>query len=282
MLSLSNITSVSATTGYHFGKSAEGNEGKEYYARDDGGLPAQTEWLGKGAEAFGFGQDALVSAPDFRSVLEGKTPEGSQLGRMVDGKLEHRPGMDMTFSAPKSVSILSQVYGRKELEQAHIAAVRSALKHFEHSHLETRVFNADTGGQARKGNQGMVAALFTHTANRNLDPQLHTHCVVANMALDLEEQKWRSVENRSAYDAKMFLGAWYRLELAARLRSLGYEVAALREAKACLKSRAFPNKRWTYSVLVLRKSSRHWRIIIFGMRARRRRQPLPHEAQSSK
>ena len=242
MLSLSNITSVSATTGYHFGKSAEGNGGKEYYARDDGGLPAQTEWLGKGAEAFGFGQGTLVSAPDFRSVLEGKTPDGSQLGRVVDGKLEHRPGMDMTFSAPKSVSILSQIYRRKELEQAHIAAVRSALKHFEHSHLETRVFNADTGGQARKGNQGMVAALFTHTANRNLDPQLHTHCVVANMALDLEEQKWRSVENRSAYDAKMFLGAWYRLELAARVRSLGYEVARTPGGKGLFEIKGVPKQ----------------------------------------
>ena len=73
------------------------------------------------------------------------------------------------------------------------------------------------------GGQKIVAATFRHDTSRNLDPQLHTHAVVANM-VKWEDEKWRSMANERLYGSKMLLGALYRSELAASLTRLGYDI----------------------------------------------------------
>ena len=75
----------------------------------------------------------------------------------------------------------------------------------------------------RMGNQKIVAATFRHDTSRNLDPQLHTHAVLANMVRDAGG-RWRSMANEKLYASKMLLGALYRSELAASLRRLGYGI----------------------------------------------------------
>ena len=80
-----------------------------------------------------------------------------------------------------------------------------------------------TGAMVRAGGQKMVAATFRHDTSRNLDPQLHTHAVVANMVQG-EDQKWRTMVDDGLFKGKMTIGAIYRAELAQGLQDLGYGI----------------------------------------------------------
>ena len=68
----------------------------------------------------------------------------------------------------------------------------------------------------------MAAATFRHVASRNLDPQLHTHAVVANMTRG-RDGAWRSAEFTSVERSKMLIGACYRNELRTGLEDIGYD-----------------------------------------------------------
>ena len=70
--------------------------------------------MGKGAAALGLKEGQKVSAGTFETVLQGHVPGTNiRLGRKRDGKHEHRPGFDITFSAPKSVSLAALLPTRK-------------------------------------------------------------------------------------------------------------------------------------------------------------------------
>ena len=195
-----------------------------YYAKDDPEHRQASVWAGKGAEALGL--EGVVDADIFRDVLAGKVPDGSgrQLGRKDrDGVVVHRPGRDLTFSAPKSVSLAALVGGDRRIVAAHDAAVRRTLAWVEANVVETRMKDLETGRMVRVGGQKTVAATFRHDTSRNLDPQLHTHAVLANMVRD-EAGKWRTMANEKLYASKMLIGAMYRSELARELGALGYRV----------------------------------------------------------
>jgi len=195
-----------------------------YYAKDDAEHREASAWTGKGAEALGL--EGAVDPDAFRGVLEGKVPDGSgrALGRRgKDGSIEHRPGRDVTLSAPKSVSLVGLVGGDARVVDAHDRAVAATLAWIERNAAETRLKDPATGRMVREGGQKMVAATFRHDTSRNLDPQLHTHAVIANMVQG-EDGKWRSMANEKLYESKMLIGAIYRSELARGLSRLGYNI----------------------------------------------------------
>ncbi|MXY65181.1 MAG: relaxase domain-containing protein [Gammaproteobacteria bacterium] len=195
-----------------------------YYARDDPEHKAASAWTGKGAADLGL--QGPVDPEVFQSVLEGTVPDGSgqRLGRRErDGSISHRPGRDLTFSAPKSVSLASLVGGDERVTGAHDQAVRKALDWFERNAAETRMKDPATGDIVRRGNQKTVIATFRHDTSRNLDPALHTHSVIANMVKGPDD-RWRSLSNEKLYASKMLLGALYRSELARGLMKLGYGI----------------------------------------------------------
>ena len=195
-----------------------------YYARDDPAHRDASAWAGKGAEALGL--RGPVDPELFTDILAGKIPDGSdrQLGRKNrDGGIDHRPGRDLTFSAPKSVSLAALVGGDKRIIAAHDAAVRKTLAWIEDNVAETRMRDAGIGRMVRTGGQSIVAATFRHDTSRNLDPQLHTHAVVANMVRG-EDGKWRTMANERLYASKMLIGVLYRAELASGLEELGHRV----------------------------------------------------------
>ena len=117
------VASVSALSSA--GQAASYYEADDYYA--EGGM-APSEWFGEAAEKLGLSGE--VNREKFSELLEGRTA-GQQLGTTRDGKVEHRPGWDITLSAPKSVSIMAEVAGDKRLIKAHGAAVKVALAHVE-------------------------------------------------------------------------------------------------------------------------------------------------------
>ena len=195
-----------------------------YYAKDSAEHRMMSSWHGRGAEALGL--EGPVDPDLFRSVLKGCVPDGSgqRLGRMTrEGEIHHRPGRDLTFSAPKSVSLVALIGGDARVIDAHDRAVTRALGWFERNAAETRMKNPETGGMVRAGGQKTVIATFRHETSRNLDPALHTHSVIANMLLGAEG-KWRTMANERLYASKMLLGALYRSELAGELMRLGYRI----------------------------------------------------------
>ena len=152
-----------------------------------------------------------------------------RLGRLRDGQHEHRPGFDITFSAPKSVSLAALLptekhpRGDRGVMRAHDEAVRTTLDWIEDTMLETRGWDPATRRRPRIKSPSMVAATFRHIASRNLDPQLHTHAVIANMTRDAQG-RWKSVEPMSLHRNARLIGAFYRNELSRRLIAKGYSI----------------------------------------------------------
>ena len=195
-----------------------------YYAKDDPEHLRLSAWAGRGAAELGL--EGAVDPDVFWAVLEGKVPDGSgrRLGRLgKDGEIQHRPGRDLTLSAPKSVSLAALVGGDARVTEAHDRAVARTLAWFEKNVAETRMKDPETGRMARTGDQKTVIATFRHDTSRNLDSALHTHAVIANMVQG-EDGKWRSMANERLYESKMLLGALYRSELAQGLSRLGYGI----------------------------------------------------------
>ena len=216
MLSIGSLASASQGASYY--------ERDGYYAKDSDEHREASAWVGRGAEELGL--KGPVDPDTFRAVLEGRVPDGSgrQLGRRGrDGEVLHRPGRDLTFSAPKSVSLAALVGGDHRITEAHDRAVAATLAWVERHAAETRMKDGQTGQIARTGNQKIVAAVFRHDTSRNLDPQLHTHALLANMVQG-EDGKWRSMANEGLYEKQKLIGMLYRNELAAGLARLGYGI----------------------------------------------------------
>ena len=196
-----------------------------YYAREDSAHLEASAWAGKGAEALGL--SGPVDPGTFQAILEGKVPGGPHLGRRgKDGEIEHRPWRDVTMSAPKSVSLVSLVAligGDERIVAAHDRAVNTTLGWIEENAILTRMQDGTTGAMVHAGGQKTVAATFRHDTSRNLDPQLHTHCVIANMVQGADN-RWRTMVNDGLYHQQKAISAIYRAELAEGIARLGYKL----------------------------------------------------------
>jgi conjugative relaxase-like TrwC/TraI family protein len=139
------------------------------------------------------------------------------------GNKSHAPGWDMTYSAPKSVSVLwalSPPEERTKIEAAHRQAVSVATKHLEDNHAFTR---RGKSGAIREAVAGLTIARFHHHTSRDLDPQLHTHAFMFNAA-PRQDGSWGTLVSRELYKAQKETGAVYRNHLANALERDGYTV----------------------------------------------------------
>jgi len=227
MMSVSNVSAGAAASGYY---KAEG-----YYVADSAEANAASSWFGKAAEELvALGQGEFGQSVDdnrFSDMLEGHAPstlkdskghwqEGQTLGRIVEGERQHRPGIDLTFSASKSVSVMALVVGDARVIAAHDEAVKAAMSLVEERFVFTR---REVGGEMQTVPGKMIAGLFRHDTSRALDPQLHTHAVIQNMVLG-KDGKWTALTNEQIYNNKMLIGAVYRNALAQNLEKIGYDV----------------------------------------------------------
>ena len=193
-----------------------------YYAKDDPEHRDASFWHGKAARDTGLRGHVLPG--EFEDVLDGWVPGTEiRLGRMREGEHDHRPGWDITFSAPKSVSLEGLVVGDRRVIRAHDDAVRATLEWIDRDLLQTRGWDPITRQRPRVAANGMIVAGFRHLASRSGDPQLHTHCVLANITRNASGE-WRSVEPTRIRRSAKLIGAYYRNELARRLQSLGMAV----------------------------------------------------------
>lgn len=227
MMSVSNVSAGAAASGYY---KAEG-----YYVAGSPEAEAAASWYGKAAEQLAdLGQSEFSGRVDdqtFSAMLDGHAPptakdrdgtwqEGQTLGRVVDGERQHRPGIDLTFSASKSVSVMGLVAGDARVVAAHDEAVKATMAYVEEKFITTR---REVNGEIQHVPGKMIAGLFRHDTSRALDPQLHTHAVIQNMVLG-EDGKWTALSNEEIYRNKMLIGAIYRNELAQNLEAAGFTV----------------------------------------------------------
>ena len=212
MLSIGVVRSSMAAASY-FAKD-------NYYTQHEEG---PSHWFGAGAEKLGLAGE--VEAGRFKQLLEGRIDAETQLGRIRDGEHQHLHGWDLTFSAPKSVSLAALVGGDERLVGAHDAAVKEALGWLQENALSTR---ARHGGEAlEEPARQMVAAVFRHDLSRAAEPQLHSHAVVMNATIGSKGQ-WQSVHSIRLYVNAKEAGERYQQALAARAAELGYAVVPSR------------------------------------------------------
>lgn len=190
-----------------------------YYAADnyytDGQATDASLWVGEGAAQLGLTGE--VGREPFEAVLRGELPNGSTIPAGANGK--HRAGMDFTFSAPKSLSLLAYVGGDARLLAAHMASVRSTVGWIERNLAETRV--AKDGAQETVRSANLVVALFQHDTSRALDPQAHIHAIIAN-ATRGPDGKWRAVHNDALWKGYSTAASVYNADLRQRVEALGY------------------------------------------------------------
>ncbi|WP_123059945.1 MobF family relaxase, partial [Escherichia sp. MOD1-EC6096] len=185
----------------------------------------QSRWLGEGAKLLQL--EGSVDAFRLDELIAGRLPNGVSLERMEGGINVHRSGYDLTFSAPKSVSVLIALYGENRLLEAWNRAVSETLKEVE-SLVSSRVMKE--GETETQLTQKAVIATFNHDTSRNLDPQLHTHALFLNMTPT--ESGWRTLASgtvrkdgfiEAVYANQLALGQIQLNLLRRQVEAMGYE-----------------------------------------------------------
>ena len=189
---------------------------EDYFER--GGEPPG-HWHGEGARELGL--EGRIKAQEFSTIARGFNPiTGEALVRNA-GSEERHIGLDLTFSAPKSVSAVWAVGNekeRQEIEAAHTRAVKKSLSYVEENAGYSRI---DGGREYIPAK--LVFALYNHGTSRAQDPDLHTHAVAVNAGVG-EDGRTRAIERFLILEQKMVAGAMYRANLAHELRELGYNI----------------------------------------------------------
>jgi conjugative relaxase-like TrwC/TraI family protein len=183
-------------------------------------------WVGKGAERLGIaGQAIRKEDKAFEALRLNQHPDGS-------GKLTPRNAkdsirfFDFQCAPEKSVSLMAVMMEDRRLYGAHDRASRVALAELE------RFAAIQTGQGPRKHYEttgNICAAAFRHDASRELDPQLHTHFVIANATWDASSQRWLALQTHDIFKAIRYCGKAYQNALARECRNLGYEIEMVRK-----------------------------------------------------
>ena len=215
------------------GYSSRHLEHSDYYAE---GERVTGVWQGRGARLLGL--DGPVKTEDFEALRQGLDPGTNEFLRVrhsadrtaVDGtKLaQGRSLYDFTISAPKSVSVLAILAGDGQLIEAHRTAVAEALEEAE-TYAASRVRQGGADEDRPTGN--LTLAIYHHDTSRELDPQLHTHAVAANLTFDGTEGRWKALQASGIYELRAYLSEVYRNALAREARAMGYEIENQRDAK---------------------------------------------------
>jgi conjugative relaxase-like TrwC/TraI family protein len=199
--------------GYYLSKVAEGEE--DYYSGEG---EEAGQWMGGAAAELGL--PGAVEADQLVAMLTGINPAtGEPLGLRAGPSV---PGFDLTFSAPKSVSLtwaLGDAKTAAEVKAAHLRSVEAALDYMQANACLTRRGDGSGGIEFVKGS-GYLAAGYVHRSSRNGDPQLHTHVLVAN-ATQGPDGKWTRLYHPAIFEhattASYIYEAHLRHELTHRL-----------------------------------------------------------------
>jgi conjugative relaxase-like TrwC/TraI family protein len=204
----------------------------EYYLSWLGLDPAEREEMTYSFDAPEAARGVWASYGRF--VREGTTVEPVDIRRLASGfdprtgeslvqrnTARRTVGYDLQLADPKSVSALWALADdaqRQLIEAARARAVRAALDMVvKEGLIETR---RGKGGVVREAAQELAIATFAHSTNREVEPHLHTHCVILNVCVR-EDGTTGAIDNVNLIHHKLSVGAAYRAELARELHALG-------------------------------------------------------------
>ena len=216
---------------------------EKYYNQDNYYLESQGYWHGELAENLNLGDlNGTIQEAEFKNMLRGFDPMGNALLETAGktnkkGEPRHRPGIDLTFSAPKSVSILS--YQDKRIQEAFDNALHATLNFTEQNFTQIRRKKDAKSSEFEKSNN-MAVAVFNHRTSRELDPQLHAHCVVMNLTRSTDGTMM-SMDNAKLYENKMLLGQYFRNELALEMKKIGYQIEVTDQKKGFFEVKGVSN-----------------------------------------
>ncbi len=209
---------------YYEQKVARGAD--DYYA---GRGESPGRWMGSAARQLGLTGE--LDAEQLKAVMDGRHP-GTGVQLSARGPRSRTAAFDLTFSAPKSVSVLFAVGDERmsrALVEAHEEAVDAALTYLEREACRIRRGHNGTRGE-RAADQlpgfqrarvepaaGFVAAAYRHRMSRAQDPQLHTHVVCANMAQG-RDGRWTALDGRAIYQHAKAAGCLYEAHLRQAVR----------------------------------------------------------------
>ncbi|MFZ0853664.1 MAG: MobF family relaxase [Hyphomicrobiaceae bacterium] len=214
------VASISARGGVQAALGYYAHLGQDDYYLREGEPPGG--WAGEGAARLSL--TGPVTKSDFEAALRGIDPKTGERLAALGGRVQnHAAGWDMTFSAPKSVSVLwalSEPHERTTIETAQRAAVTTATWFLEREAAWAR---RGKGGARRESTTGLLMATFDHHTSRELDPQLHSHVFIFNLA-PRRDGTWGAIVSRELYKVQKRAGAEYRSALARELEHAGYAI----------------------------------------------------------
>ena len=191
----------------------------EYYSEGETRIPS---WLVVGdkstiGQATGLTGSALEGGDADTEAAriwldEGRSPNGAT-GRHFTEKSVH--GFDLTFAAPKSVSLiraLTDDVAEKVLAAAHNKAVQAAMEYLHHHAGYTRVHNPITENKDLQRLPGLVAIAYQHETSRCGDPHLHTHVIVPNRQ-PRNDGRLVSIDSKSLHHEAKAAGIVYQATL---------------------------------------------------------------------
>ena len=193
----------------------------DYYMRDQG-----QEMIGQwhGAAAARLGLVGQVDQPTFFALADNRHPTTGET-LTVRRKVERRAGMDITLSAPKSVSLLYEWTGDARILHAVRTSASETMQEMEKA-VSTRVRRNGACTDRPTGN--MVWADFVHFTSRPVngvpDPNLHIHNFIFNTTWDPVEKRWKAAELYNLKRDAPYYEAAFHSRLAARMHALGYRI----------------------------------------------------------
>jgi conjugative relaxase-like TrwC/TraI family protein len=170
-----------------------------------------------GAAAAALGLDGEVDADAFGALIGGRDPNSGGALRTGSGR-DRVCALDLTFSAPKSVSVLFAIGDAETslaLVKAHEEAVGAAVGYLEREACRVR---RGRGGRIELAADGFVAAGYRHRMSRAGQPQLHTHVVAANLARG-SDGRWSALHGYPIFQHAKAAGSLYQAQLRAGVRA---------------------------------------------------------------
>jgi conjugative relaxase-like TrwC/TraI family protein len=217
---------------YLEGKTVAPQRGDYYLTPGDEPAQAPCCWLASPDTLARLGiEGSTVDGRDFIALMEGKHPRSGRWLRREGAGGGRGGGIDVTLSAPKSVSVrwaLGDEHERRVIEQAHRSAVEQAIGHMTETVATVRRRYA--GEVVEEPARELIAAEYLHTTARGVldgdapDPQLHSHVVVTSAVR--EDGRIVAVASRPIFRGAREVGAYYRSALAHELSERGYAISS--------------------------------------------------------
>ena len=225
MLSITKIKSTASSqagAGYSsYLDHLDDAHGFDEYARTHelgGPLPF---WFGGSVQELGL--SGVCNSEQVGNLAQGLHPHtGIPLVKGAGGS--HVMGADLTFSCPKDVSVLfagADAKTQAEIVRAMHESVKEALGYAQ----SIAITRHGKGGAIKQLARSVVASVYTHFASRALDPQLHAHAFLFNVG-QRKDGSWSALEHKAQFEHTMATGILFRVELAHRLKGLGFEIEA--------------------------------------------------------